>query len=149
MNLWVLLAHVGATIFMTGLIWLIQIVHYPLFGQVGPAQWHGYHSAHTTLITFIVMPVMLVELATAGWLVLERPAAIPAWAALLGAALVGVIWLSTAFLQVPMHNQLGGTFDVAAHANLVNTNWIRTVAWSARTVLVLWMVARLIPNPAT
>jgi hypothetical protein len=31
----VLLANLAATFFMVGLIWFVQIVHYPLFGQVG------------------------------------------------------------------------------------------------------------------
>ena len=30
-----LLLHAGATFFMCGLIWFVQIVHYPLFAQVG------------------------------------------------------------------------------------------------------------------
>ncbi len=30
-----LLGHVGATLFMVGLIWFVQVVHYPLFGHVG------------------------------------------------------------------------------------------------------------------
>lgn len=27
---WLLVAHVVATLFMTGLIWFVQVVHYPL-----------------------------------------------------------------------------------------------------------------------
>lgn len=27
--------HAGATLFMTGLIWFVQVVHYPLFLRVG------------------------------------------------------------------------------------------------------------------
>ena len=31
----ILLSNVAATLYMVGLIWCIQIVHYPLFAQVG------------------------------------------------------------------------------------------------------------------
>jgi hypothetical protein len=31
----VLLAHVATTLFMTGLSWFVQVVHYPLLTQVG------------------------------------------------------------------------------------------------------------------
>ena len=75
--------------------------------------------------------------------VLDRPGALPAWSVVLGAALVGVIWASTAFVQVPLHSALGGAFDGDAHGKLVATNWVRTAAWTARGGLVLWMTARL------
>lgn len=139
----VFLAHLGATLLMVGVIWVVQVVHYPLFAGVGTAGWGAYEAAHQSRITLVVGPLMLVELATAVWLVLDRPVALPTWSVLVGAALVGVIWASTAFVQVPLHSALGGAFDADAHARLVATNWIRTVAWTARGGLVLWMTARL------
>jgi hypothetical protein len=48
-----------------------------------------------------------------------------------------VIWLSTALLQVPLHNLLARGLDREAVARLVQTNWIRTAAWSARAVVSL------------
>ena len=36
----------------------------------------------------------------------------------------------------------GGAFDAQAHARLVDTNWIRTVCWTARGVIALWMIHR-------
>lgn len=56
-----------------------------------------------------------------------------------GLALVAVIWLSTALLQVPCHELLCVGFDPAVHQRLVWTNWIRTAAWSLRGFLVLWV----------
>ncbi len=136
----VLLTNLAATLLMTGVIWIVQVVHYPLFAGVGLEGWSAYEASHQSRITLIVGPLMLIELATAVWLIAARPEAVPPWAVLLGAALVGVIWASTAFLQVPLHNALGGEFDLEAHSRLVSTNWIRTLAWSARSALVLWMV---------
>ena len=88
---------------------------------------------------------MLIELITAVWLVLDRPPVIPAWAVLLGVVLVGVIWLSTAFVQVPLHQALSNGFDADVHRRLVATNWIRTVAWTIRGGLVGWLLYRLLP----
>ena len=139
----VFLAHLGATLLMAGVIWMVQLVHYPLFAGVGAEGWTAYEAGHQAKITLIVGPLMLVELATAIWLVVDRPAALPAWAVLGGAALVGVIWASTAFLQVPLHTALSAGFDADAHTRLVATNWVRTVAWTLRGGLVLWMTARL------
>lgn len=137
-----LLAHAAATLVMFGVILVVQIVHYPLFARVGAGGYAAYQAAHTRLITYVVFPPMVVELLTAVALVAWRPFGLPAWLVWAGLALVGVIWLSTALLQVPAHQTLGAGFDAAAHRRLVATNWIRTVAWAARSALVVAMLAR-------
>jgi hypothetical protein len=139
----VLLLHAGATLIMTGVIWIVQVVHYPLFARVGAEGFAGYQNAHSGLITLVVMPAMLVELGTAAWLVVQRPAQIPLWLALAGLGLVGILWLSTFFVQVPQHGALARGFDADAHRSLVNGNWIRTTAWSIRSLIALWMVGTL------
>jgi hypothetical protein len=135
-----LLANTGATLYMAGLIWFVQIVHYPLFAAVGRGEFPAYSRAHQTLTTLVVGPPMLVEALTAGLLIVARPAAVPAWSAWTGLALVGVIWISTATMQVPSHARLVGGFDEATGSFLVHSNWIRTVGWSARAALALWML---------
>lgn len=145
----VFLAHLFATLTMFGVIWIVQIVHYPLFSGVGEPGWASYETQHQSRITFIVGPAMLIELATAVWLVVDRPASLSAGMVLTGILLVGLIWASTAFIQVPLHNALSsGTFDADAHRKLVATNWIRTAAWTLRAGLVLWMSWRLVPVSA-
>lgn len=141
---YVLLANLGATVFMVGVIWFVQVVHYPLFSRVGDDAFAPYSEAHSRLTTYVVGPPMLMEAATALLLVFRRPAEVPLWAALGGLALVGLIWASTALLQVPRHTALGSGFDRAAWSGLVLTNWVRTAAWSVRGVLVLWMTARVL-----
>lgn len=138
------LAHVGATLLMVGVIWTIQIVHYPLFSAVGADGFATYQIEHSRRISYVVVPLMLFELATAALFVIAPPvsAAPPLlWA---GLALVLLIWLSTFALQVPQHTVLSGGFDARAHRLLVGTNWLRTVAWSLRGLLVLWLAARAI-----
>ncbi len=137
-----MLVHVGATLFMVGVIWFVQVVHYPLFSRVGPEKFSLYSEAHSRLTTYVVGPPMLVEAVTAFLLVFRRPEGVPLAAALIGLALVVVVWLSTVLLQVPRHTTLGSGFDRSAWTGLVLSNWVRTVAWSARGGLVLWMAAR-------
>ncbi len=138
------LTHLTATLFMVGVIWFVQIVHYPLFDRVGPSVFTAYADAHSRLTTYVVGPPMLLELSTGVLLLLFRPVNVPAAVLWVGLALIAVIWLSTAFLQVPRHEILGIDFDSIAHQGLVATNWIRTVAWTFRGALVLWICARLI-----
>ncbi len=142
----VLLLNLLATLVMVGVIWTVQVVHYPLFAGVGEGTWAAYEAEHQRRITLVVGPTMVLELVTAVWLVLARPEAVPAWAAVAGALLVGLIWASTALVQVPLHAALGGAFDEAAHARLVATNWVRTATWTVRGGLVLWLTWRLLPD---
>lgn len=137
-----LLVHVAATLFMVGLIWFVQVVHYPLFEKVGAGGFRAYAEAHSRLTSWVVGPPMLLEISTAALLLFLRPEGVPASLAWIGAALVAIVWLSTAFLQVPRHSALGLGFDEEAHDYLVLSNWVRTVAWSLRGVTVLWMTAR-------
>jgi len=122
-----------STLILTGLIWTIQIVHYPLLLKVGAQSFLEYERSHCNRITWIVAPLMFTEafscglnVAHAGWSQL----------AISRVALLGVIWLSTAFIQVPLHKRLAGGFDSSAIEKLVATNWIRTFAWSARAGLL-------------
>lgn len=142
------LANLASTLFMTGLIWLIQLVHYPLFAQVGRDEFVNYENMHRRMITPLVGPMMLLELGTAVGLLVRRPETVPTWAAWTGFGLAVVIWLSTALLQVPEHGVLSNGFNIAAHQRLVSANWLRTVAWSLRSLLMLLCAARLY-EPAT
>lgn len=136
----ILTAHAASTVFLAGLIWFVQVVHYPLFARVDAAAFPDYARAHASLTTRLVAPAMLVELATAILLAARPPAGSPSWAPGAGLALLAVIWLSTAFLQVPRHRELAAGFDGSAARRLVSTNWIRTAAWSARAALALLLL---------
>lgn len=138
----VVVVHVAATLFMTGAIWMVQVVHYPLFAYADRATYAAFADAHGRLITLIVGPAMLVELGAAVWLVATRSPLLPRGWALTGLVLLLVIWACTALVSVPLHGQLARGYDSRAHAALLATNWIRTLAWTARSGLVLVALAR-------
>jgi hypothetical protein len=128
-----LLVHAATTLFMVGVIWFVQIVHYPLFERVGEASFGAYERQHTRRTGWIVATPMLAELATASALA-WRVGGVLAW---VGLGLLIVIWLCTWLWQVPAHRRLEDGFDAATHRRLVRTNWIRTIVWSARGILAL------------
>lgn len=133
----ILFAHLAATFVMVGVIWFVQVVHYPLFARVSDASFVEYEARHVQATGFVVGPPMLLEAATVVWLVAAPPSGLPVWAPWLGALMLAVIWISTALLQVPAHERLQRGFDALAHQRLVSTNWIRTILWSARGVLAI------------
>jgi hypothetical protein len=128
---------------MIGIIWFVQVVHYPLLSRVGADGYPAYQAAHSRLTTFVVAPPMLLELGTGVWLALRPPPFFPPALAWTGLALIAVVWISTIFLQVPMHRRLERGFDAAAHRRLVLGNFVRTAAWTARGVIVLVVLARI------
>ncbi len=137
-------AHLVVTLAMVGVIWFVQVVHYPLFAGVGEVGFRAYAAEHGRRTTWVVAAPMLLELATGVALLWRRPASMPAEWAWGGVALLGVVWGSTFGLQVPRHEELGGGFDARAHRRLVRGNWVRTAAWSARGALVTLVAARAI-----
>lgn len=133
-----LVVNLIATWYMVGLIWMVQIVHYNMFDRVGLEHFQQYEADHNRLITPIVGVPMLFELATAVLLLFAAPDSFPRGAALVGLALIGLIWLSTIVLQIPCHNQLLSGFDEATYRRLVNSNWIRTGLWTVRGGLMAY-----------
>lgn len=140
-----LLSHIFATLFLTGVIWTTQLVQYPFFAYFNAETFTKQHDEYRLWITPIVAPPMILELLTAILLLFYPPENIDSKLVLFGLSLVLVIWASTFFIQVPLHEKLARGFDSEAITNLVNTNWIRTIAWSLRAVLVLyfaWLAIR-------
>ncbi len=133
-----LVSHAAVTWFLCGLIWTIQLVHYPSFADVSREGFASFHQAHVQRITALVALPMLVELVTAGLILLIAP--VPRASALGGLLLLVIIWGATAFVQVPLHDALARGGDSAIMTRLVDTNWVRTVAWTLRGVLAGWWV---------
>ena len=127
-----LLLNLGSTLFMTGLIWFVQVVHYPLFAQVPEEDFPHYEKAHQRLTTFVVGPPMVLEGTTSVALLLDATSPFPPLLTGIGCILNAILILSTALLQMPAHHSLARGFTTIAHLDLVRSNWIRTAGWSAR-----------------
>ena len=137
----ILLAQLASTLFMTGLIWFVQVVHYPLKSLVGSEAFVGYQAAHLQRTGWVVIIPMLTEAATALWLVLVPSANGRPLLLWISFFLLIKVWAITALYSVRAHQRLSVDFDPKAHHLLVGTNWIRTFGWSMRSILILWYVA--------
>ena len=137
-----LLLNFAAAAYLTGLIWTVQVVHYPSFGQVPKAGWAAFHAAHTRRMSYVVLVPMVVELALAIWLAWVGRKVLPGGTAWWSLGLVWLIWAATFFISVPFHNRLAQGYDYVAIDGLIRTNWLRTLAWTARAVLLGWLLAR-------
>jgi len=142
----ILVLHGAATWFMTGLIWFVQVVHYPLYDRIGAESFVAYERLHCSLTTIVVAPVMILELLTAVLLIFQRPRCLLLPEALLNLALLALIWLSTLFIADQLHGSLAGQFSKETHQALVGWNWLRTAAWSMRAVLLAAVFYRGLNN---
>jgi len=120
-----------------GLIWTIQLSHYPAFKFIGESQFHDFHQHHTGSITLVVMPLMLIELALAFWFTYQY-----GWAWGIPLCMVLLIWASTFFIQIPLHNQLADGKNIDIIQRLITTNWLRTILWTIKAVLVSYYLFR-------
>ncbi len=138
--------NLASTWYMVGLIWLIQLVHYPLFNYVGSEEFIVFHDNHKILITPVVGTVMIVELVTSVIILFQPHCGIRNWLSIVGIILLGIIWSSTIFFQIPIHNTLSSKFNENALIMLINTNWIRTICWSVRGIILLLVLDKLLKN---
>ena len=135
-----LLINVAAVLFMTGFIWTMQLVHYPLLDRVGTEAFPAYETDHNRLFFLVAGPGIILTLASGILLLFSRPPQVPLLAVVVGLLLFAVIVVSTALFQAPQHAALGNGFDRGAYEFLLKTNWIRTTAWSAYALLGLWLI---------
>lgn len=123
--------------FLAGLIWVIQVVHYPLFRFLDERQFAIAHKKHQMRISLLVIPTMTSELLLKLYRSYETHEFFSHWS--LGLTLL--VWLSTFFLSVPRHQQLElNGYDLKTIDALVLTNWPRTFFWTLALALevMLW-----------
>jgi len=97
---------VFSTLCMVGIIWFVQIVHYPLMSSVGPQESATYAMLNQRATTWVVGPLMLAEAGSTvalAWQPLPAHVFTPFW---LGVVLLVAVWLATATLSVPQHGIL-------------------------------------------
>ncbi len=129
----------AATAGMFGIIWIVQLAIYPLFSKIGIESFPTYHAQYMAAVTWVIAPLMLIEATACAWQLFHTPKDRRIWAT---TALLAIIWLSTAFIQVPLHQNI--TQD--DFSTLTKSNWLRTFAWSLRLPLLL--VIFLFPSSA-
>jgi hypothetical protein len=135
----VVMLHALATWWMLGIIWLVQVVVYPLFRFVPPEALPVFAQAHVARIGSVVGPAMVLEVLTGLWLLALLPRAfkLGLW---LGLALLAGIWLATLLLSIPCHQVLAHTASAEVVERLIAGNWVRTLLWSVRGMLVAWLL---------
>ena len=135
-----LVVHMAATWAMVGFIWTIQILQYPLMAEVPRDGFPRFEAVHQRRVTTVIALFGPLEVVMAA-LVFLAVDTVPSWLSFASGAVLAAIWTSTAFFYAPLHARLADGFDETLHRRLTTTNWLRTVAWTARGLAAAWMLA--------
>jgi len=127
--------NLASSLFLTGLIWTIQCVHYPIFYRLDKKNFTSHIFFHKKAISLLVVPAMITELASSAWL--SWTATSDLFLHQAGLITVILIWLTTFFVQVPIHNKLSEVRNTDSIRRLVSSNWLRTFLWSFKAILSL------------
>ena len=128
--------HLALASIMVGVIWVIQLVHYPSFRFTDREKYVAFQIFHMRNISFIVVPVMILEFLSGLLLVLYHSN----HESLLRISfiLLLIIWLVTALFFAQIHQKLSKGYDETLVRNLVSLNWIRTLLWTIRTIIITY-----------
>ena len=129
-----LILHLIATSVMVGVIWIIQLVHYPSFHFIELKQYTTFQRFHMSRISYVVIPAMLTELFTLILIIISMDQIDTL--VLASAILLIFIWLITAVFFSGVHQKLTLGYDQTVVDKLVKLNWGRTLLWTLRLLLV-------------
>ena len=137
------LAFVFLSVFNAGAMTTLQLQHYAIYSEVGPASFVAYIRANNrAALVPVILPALLLLLVSLA-LVWVRPSLMHSSEALAALALNLVQLASTAIWQRRLQAEMAVTgFDEAKIHRLVTTNWVRTIAFLAQAVLAVTIVGR-------
>ena len=140
MDDFVLTVHLVSACIMVGVIWFVQLVHYPLLAVVPVESAKQVAEKHQKWTGIVVGPPMAVEGVSTLILWANTPAGVWWWLTWANGACLAVALLCTIFLSVPRHARMVEAPDAQVGKELVLTNWPRTIAWTMCGLLAAVML---------
>jgi hypothetical protein len=136
-----LLFWTAVVFYVTGQIWFVQIVVYPLFGKAGADEYVSYHTFYSSRIPLPVIVPGFASFLVPFALVFFGPESVPTWAYLANAACGVAGLLVTVLLEIPRHSRLekGGKQE-AVIRELILFNWPRTLSITGSALLTVVML---------
>ena len=139
-------AHAAAVIFLVGMIWTVHLIHYPLFAEVGPAEYVSFQAEHVRRIGALLLAPWVAEgVTTAALLLLARSRRECVIVLAISATAAGVLLIS-GLASAPAHADLADGFDPDVHGRLMDWNLLRALLWTANGVLSAALVWGLVAH---
>lgn len=135
-----LLLNVVASWTMVGVIWFVQVVHYPLLSVIPVESAASVAVEHQRRTGWVVMMPMAVEGVTTLLLLGMVPDGVAWFIPWVAGLPLAVALGGTVLLSVPRHARMANNPDASVGRELVTTNWVRTIAWSLRGLVSAGML---------
>jgi hypothetical protein len=129
----------ACTLYMTGVVWFAQVVHYPLLDRGSPAAFTAFAREYQRRTLWVVIPGLTGEIFGAAGLVWLWPSP----QSVAGLAALAAIWASTGFRVIPAHLALKRVYDQQVHRALVRRNLPRALLWTLRSAIMIWTILTL------
>jgi len=123
---------------LAGMMWFVQVVHYPLYKKIKEG-FVEYERSHIKRAALLIGPLMLIEVITAIILIGMTPGGTLTQLATANLVLLFLIWISTFLFQIAQHQKLSVQFSKKNLQGLINANWIRTVLWTIKGCIMAMM----------
>ena len=126
------LIQLGLSSALFSLIWFVQILHYPCFVYFSHENFTQSMNFHQRRISYLVIPLMISELLVSSLLFFHGGLINQ-----LNLLIVVTLWVSTYFMQVPIHHRLLLENSHELIQRLVKTNIFRTALWTIKLILTI------------
>lgn len=133
----------AGTLYMTGIAWFVQLVHYPLLRRDTSDDFAAFARAYQRRTLWVVIPGLVAELISAPVLTLLWPS-LQSW---LGLMLLAAIWTLTITCLIPHHLALKQGYCEKRHTALMRFNLPRSLLWTLRSFTMLWTCISLLLIP--
>ena len=120
-------------------ILLVQVLIYPQFNYVSPHELGNYVKFHIRHISWIVIPIMLVE--SFSLIQLWTNQEIWSFWLISATVLLVLIWGLTFIKIAPLHNEIARSSDVTFIPSLLSLNFIRTILWVFKSISIFCLFA--------
>lgn len=128
---------------LVGVIWFSQIIHYPLYNKIKEG-FVEYERAHIRRAAYLIAPLMFIEVISAVLLSGLAEGELLSRLAMINLIFLILIWISTFLFQVTQHQKLSVRFSKKIIHNLIASNWIRTLLWTAKGVVMTLFIYYLL-----
>jgi len=140
---WVLICTLALAWYHVGIIWLVQVIAWPLFAHVGRNEFEGYHLAWWRGIRYVIFVPSALILAGIILLLRFPPAGVPMATLWTSLGLYVLIYVLTAAWWGPQQAKLKDPTSTRLKL-ILRTHWVRTALVSGLGLsLLLALIARV------
>ncbi len=144
----IFIIHVLVCIMVTAIMWYLQVVHFPMLRFIGTDRYELYYHELKMKNTLLFFPLFSLEIFTSIALLLsftmvsDFNPAVQNQFFLVGFSLILLFILHLVNFQLirPLLSSLHTDVDEKKHKRLLRLQWIRTLGWTSRFIMLLSMI---------